>query len=325
MSIFDRFRKKPTEPQPEDPDSNIEILSKPGPLECGGTYATQDRSAPKVIESDEMTLFDVTSALGFPRDRDDKEHLSFVSAFAVPAYIGDFAYLGVFMFLAKCGMYRCPEEETRKWALVGSNHMTDLVQLVKDHDLARDNGYHSRTHGLPEDFGGSVRIEYAGGERISFSDNQSPILRLDAAGEIVRLFEKAMSDNLISLPRTDTIREIRFDEERKDGGYTRSVLTFNPDGTGSNHKQSKYDGPTVYESTKPVDAETVADIMKNIDETGILAWQYLPSNGHPYGAEKKITFVFEDGSEACVRGDRLVPDQLGRGFFDIELEMTTKN
>ena len=51
----------------------------------------------------------------------------------------------------------------------------------------------------------------------------------------------------------------------------------------------------------------------------------LPSNGFSYRIDKQLTFVFDDGREIIVKNDRLVPDQIGRGFFNIELEMTTKH
>ena len=51
------------------------------------------------------------------------------------------------------------------------------------------------------------------------------------------------------------------------------------------------------------------------------AWENLPYSGYDGNSNKKITFVFDNGEEVTVLGDRLLPGQLHKGFFDIELEM----
>lgn len=67
-------------------------------------------------------------------------------------------------------------------------------------NLAKDNGFHSETHGLPENFAGSVSIEYASGEKISFSNNQQPILSPNTGLCIKELFSEAMKGEKVSLP-----------------------------------------------------------------------------------------------------------------------------
>ena len=307
MSIKDLFNKQKTEPP-----------------KCGGTDTTQDPEAPKEIISEDMILFDVTSALDrgyMPSSEKEKtwEALGFVSAFAVPA--GDHTFL----FLETGDRFEGRAEKMRSWAYVKENIFPSLVKLVRDRNIAKNNGYHSKTHGLPENFGGSVDIRYASGEKISFSDNGCPILTFETAAEIVKLFTEAMQGERVELPDVSALKEIRFEELRKNGGFTKAILTVQSDGTGINAKQSRYDDPTVYESEKPVDAGTIAAIKKNIEKTGILAWSGLPSNGYSFGGDKQITFVFEDGTEIAVKDDRLLPDKIRQGFFNIELEMTTRH
>lgn len=77
--------------------------------------------------------------------------------------------------------------------------------------------------------------------------------------------------------------EIRFSENRKNGGFTEATLTLKPDGTGENSKKSKYDGPEVYKSVKEVDKETVNMIKANMETTGILAWSNLPDSRYKSG------------------------------------------
>ena len=309
--LFDKKKK----PETED---GVIVVRKPEPNACGGTTETRDTRAPKTIVSEEMILFDVTSALPVSAKRGE-ESLGYLSAFAAPC--GE----GTFLLLETGEGFRRRAEKTLSWALVRENVFPALVRLTKELDLAADNGRHLSTAGLPENFGGSVMIRYASGETVSFSDNQRPILSAGAGERIAALFAGAMEGERIPLPDPDALREIRFSEERKNGGYTRASLTLNADGTGVNRKTSRYDGPQVYESEKPVDAGTVAMIRKTVGETGLFAWPGLPVSDYKPYSEKTLTFVLEGGEEIAVPGDRLLPDQIRDGFFRIELELATKH
>ena len=302
------------------PDDGIVVLKQTEPMMCGGTDAYQDTRAPKVIESTDMVLFDATSALGgiiCPQEELPSKPLAYLSAFAVPAKAGTLLYLETAQ-----DNYG---DHTVAWALVKESPFPGLVTLVRECDLARQNGYHSETHGLPQNFGGSVRIRYASGEAISFSDNQCPILSPKTAERIAALFAEAMAGERVSLPDVSALTAIRYAEEREDGGFTRATLTLLPDGSGVNAKTSRYDDPTVFESEQPVDAETVAAIRRTIEVCGLLAWEGLPYNGFALAQNKSLTFVFADGREIAVQSDRQLPYGLQNGFFKIELEMTTKH
>ncbi len=305
-------------------DDGIVILKKTEPNVCGGTDATLNTNAPKEIKSDNMILFNVTSSfrsvMMIPDpDIDNSESLNYISAFAVPSENG------TFLFLEKNSDYRMNNNRQSSWALVKENIFPDLVSLVKDCGLAESNGFHSITHGLPENFGGSVNIKYSDGEYISFSDNQSPVISVSTGIKIAKLFAEAMKGSIIDLPDVSAIRKIRFDEERGSDGFTRAILTFNSDGTGTNFKSQRFDDPKVYESEKPVDADTITAIKNNIEANGILAWSGIPESYYKNNRNKTLTFVFEDNQEITVRGDRLLPDRIQGGFFNIELEMTTKH
>ena len=310
MSIFKKKHDLP------EPDPDIIILKSTRPLECGGTDAYQQKNAPKTITSEEMTLFDATSSFN-TLAVDVDERLDYVSAFAAPCGEGTFIFLEKRMFYRESG-------GVREWALVKEDLLPKLTAFVREFDVARGNGYHSQTHGLPENFGGSIDIRYASGERISISDNQSPVLGYDAGVALAAIFEQALKGERVALPGVSELKAIRYSEERDGGGFTRATLTFAPDGTGVNAKSSRYDDPTVYESEKPVDAETVAAIRANIDRCGMLAWANLPESDYKYGAEKTLTFVFDAG-ETTVSGSKRLPSQIQGGFFNIELEMSTKH
>ncbi|MBR7091848.1 MAG: hypothetical protein IKI50_01525 [Clostridia bacterium] len=306
--------------------SDLIILSKTRPHECGGTDATQDPRAPKEIQSQDMVQFEATSQLhgGYVPSRTQKKEmipLSFVSAFAVPGAEGSFLFL-----CTREGQLRRPRENCQQaWAYVKANAFPDLDRLVRECDLARQNGFHSKTHGLPQDFGGSVYISYADGEKISFANNQHPILTFETGSRIAEYFAAAMDGEPVALPNVAALKEIRFLEQRKNGGFTKATLTLHADGTGTNVKASRYDDPKVYESEKPVDAQTVEAIQRTVTEKGLLAWASLPRN--PWALReipKTLTFLFEDGQEVTVPDDRWLPHELSRGFFDIELELTVK-
>ena len=82
----------------KDDDPKIKVLSKPDELACGGTYSYIEIEASKQIDSNDMILFDVTSALGsghmiFDSDGVAAERLGYISAFAAPAQGGTFMFI----------------------------------------------------------------------------------------------------------------------------------------------------------------------------------------------------------------------------------------
>ena len=292
-------------------DSNIVVISQTKPGMCGGTDATLDMSAPKRVSSENMVLFRATSAMN--RGVSEENDLRFVSAFAAPVAGG------IFVFLQTGKGYH---EKTCSFSLIREDIFPLLVDFVREYDLARQNGYHATTHGLPQNFGGEVDIRYAQGEKISFSNNQQAILSKEEGEEIVRIFSAALTKETVALPSLDALASVRFEETRKDGGFTEAVLTVHEDGTGEIQKKSRYEEGKVYESTKPVSRETVDAIKKTMVDTGILMWADLPDNGFQSDTQRKLTFAFVQGNEISVRDGRIVPDPIRGGFFDLQLELT---
>ena len=318
--MFDFLRKNKQE---KDPDPDIVILSRPGPTECGGTTATQDRSAPKTIESEDMILFDVCSAFHpaidaqTPKNAEDR--FIFVEAFAAKA--GENAFL----YLAKQTIREYDQAPVCAWALTRKDVFPDLVRLVKEYDFAAQNGFFSETHGLPQNFGGHAQIRYASGEKIRFSDNRAPIIPEEAGTRIAKIFTRAIESAPKDLPDDAALTAIRFEETRENGAYTKAALSILPDGTGTNRKEKCYEAPTVYQSQTPVEAETIAAIRKTIRNSGILAWADLPKSEYRQNEAKRLVFVFRNGAEITVPGDRLLPRALAGAFFDLELELSTRH
>lgn len=295
----------------------IKILSQPKPQTCGGTTTTLDTKAPKEISSTDMILFQVSSAL--PYRANEQPELGFVSAYAARSCGG------TFLFLEKGDIPRRRAEKETCFALVKENIMPALCELVRECDLAKNNGFHSKTHGLPENFGGDIDIRYESGERISVSNNQSPIISYQTGVKIAELFTSALSGEKIPLPDVSSLISIVFEEKRENGGFTNAALTFEPDGTGMNKKTCRYDDPKIYESTKPVEAETMEFIKNKIEQTGIFAWSDLPDSGFSFIGDKQLTFIFKDADSITVKYGKILPDRIQGGFFAIELEMTTKH
>ncbi len=311
-----QFFKKQKNTEKED---GIVVLRRPEPQACGGTTATQDTRAPKTILSEEMTFFTAFSALPYSRyEGIGRPPLHFVAAYAAPASDGTLLYLETYDSMNRRG-------RGSAWAYVKDDPFPALEQLTREEDLAKNNGFHSKTHGLPENFGGEILIRYASGEKISVSDNQTPILSRRAGERIAAFFAEAMRGERVPLPELSTLREIRFAEERPNGGFTRATLTIQADGTAVNRKEQRFDDPTVYRSEKKVDAEAVAAIRAAIERCALLAWPGLPKRAYLTDKNKTLTFVFADGQEIVVDYDSEAPDALRGGFFDIELEMSTKH
>ena len=305
-------------------NNDIKIIKQPPPDACGGTTAYQHKNAPTEIQSEDMILFDVSSALSVnfaavkPENR--SQFLQYIYAFAAPCKGGSFLYLGT----STASGFDAPV--TSSWAIVKENVFPSLTALVREYKLAKNNGFHSRTHGLPRNFGGSIDISYSSGETINTSNNQFPVLSQEEAKAIYHIFSKAFQTERIGLPKISELKSIFFEERRKGGGFTEATLTFSPDGTGINSKRAKYDSPTIFESEKPVDVQTMQQICENIEKTALFAWDGLPERPPLIDfSTKRMTFRFDDGSEITIKDETIVPAKIQNGFFNIELEMTTKH
>ena len=307
----------------KDGQDGIVVIKKTEPGMCGGTDAVQDTTAPKEILSEDMIFFDVSSELNTDYIDSDKDESCFddfssIHAFAVPAG------RGAFLFLEKSKFNQ--NTTTRSWAFVKKNDIfASLVKLVRECKLAKENGFHSETHGLPKNFGGRIDIRYKGGERISVCDNQTPVISFEAGCKTAKIFIDAMNGEQAELPDVSLLKSIHFYEDRMKDGFSKSTLTIESDGTGTIQKSARYTSGNVYNNEIKVDVNTVSGIKKTINECGIFAWEQLPDSGFKHLYKKQLKFVFSDMQELTVTGDKLLPYQIGNGFFQIECELTTKH
>ena len=131
-----------TEPEPEPID--------------GGTTVHTDANAPKVIESKDITGFDVDLFLS-NRWRGDEEH--FFS----------------FRIQDVGGVLTASEEESGASFPADKALLTALQEIIDEYDLAQFNGIYEVTAGLPPECQPrTLRVEYASGEILTFTENNEP-------------------------------------------------------------------------------------------------------------------------------------------------------
>jgi rhodanese-related sulfurtransferase len=170
--------------------------SDPNEYISGGTTDNTDPSAPKVIESEDMTSFSCyVNLLGY----DTKNY---------------------------------PEITELKYTFEaslendGAEKMAAIQDIVKRYDFAQFNGISRHTAGLPDHFGATIDISYASGERIYAYHNQDMYLPIEAVCELVVLFRGNITFTSISMDEAAKIMterddyvllDVRTDEEYDEG------------------------------------------------------------------------------------------------------------
>ncbi len=284
------------------------------PAVCGGTNRTIDENAPKNITSEIITCFDVRSKLPYDINNKAADRLSYIAAFAAKCSFGTLVCLQKEQNFEK-------STSASGFFVVKEDILTPLALLVKKHNIALKNGFHSFTSGLPQNFGGDINILYESGEKISISDNQTSVLSRPAAEDICQVFEKAMSGECAVLPGADSISDILFEEKSPDGSFSR--ILFRTDGsTGVVIEDSRYQDQTSYHNEKPADIEKTQKILSLVSQSSILAWAGLPERTARASSDKTLTFTFNDGSSIVVSNNTLLPPKLSAAFFNIQLEIS---
>ena len=158
---------------------SAEQHSQPEPPVCGGTEDNTDPSAPKTVASTQIQSFSFTTSLL-------NYTLSEISPLIPPRY--EFSAVregdGV-----KCTCARFGEE---RMFTAKAGFLDELQSIITRYSFAAQNGLSRYTNGLPDDFGGTLKVEYVSGECIYASDNQSPFLPVEAVEALARLFFGAL-------------------------------------------------------------------------------------------------------------------------------------
>ena len=281
---------------------------------CGGTSQNIDNDAPKTIKSDDMIFFKADSDLHIiadPEPQKENHWINYISAYAAPVDSG---------YLLTLSASDRRERNEFSWAVVKESIFPKLAALVKEANLAACNGRQSYTYGLPQNFGGSVLIEYDSGEKIEYSNNQSPVFGKDFAASLFEIFSNALSGEKAQLPDAEMITAVKFHETRL-SSYTHAELTPNADGTYNIKKEYKFEGPDVSAYNETVPADVMQKIKDAAQKNAVLLWEWLPSSGFDSVIDKTLTFVLNNGDEVVVKNDRVLPDRLSGAFYAIESEL----
>ncbi|MBR2109228.1 MAG: hypothetical protein IJ932_04690 [Ruminococcus sp.] len=293
------------------------------PPMCGGTSKSYDENAPKEIKSEDMTLFKIETAL-------TPMGVMVGSQGAAPVKTAWFRFISVYAAKCESGVFVLFYAHNRNdkkefgWSYIKDDIFPELVSAVNNYNLAKSNGSHSFTYGLPENFGGEVRVDYSSGERIDFSTNRNPVISVDFAVWLYDFFSEALKKDSVELPDASKIKTIRFDSKRSGGGYTHIVLTQNGD-VCSYSRERKFDFPDIYKDEKELPSELMDKFRGIINDNAMSVWHMLPENGFDKIEEKSMTFVFDDGTEIEVPSDRVLSSTISGAFFNIELELDSNN
>ena len=151
-----------TEAPPTPPDEPV----------CGGTIEYTDPDAPKTITDTEITSFNFyASTLSVLNDGS-------YPSLTEPRYELSAVREGDAVTVMRNG------ETLQK----GGEFLSKLQAVIEKHDLAQYNGDYHNTAGLPDDFGATIDVKYASGEKIYAMNNQIMFLPPETVVDLVALF-----------------------------------------------------------------------------------------------------------------------------------------
>ncbi len=306
--MFNVFKNKKNKNSAEP---NIVVIKKSRPHTGGGTDATQDLNAPKEILSNDMIVFKVSSAVR----EISAGQIGYISAFALKTLAGSF------VFYEKSASFRRSAERQTSFALIKEDVFPSLVKVVNEYGLAKNNGFHSKTHGLPENFGGDIFVFYSSGEKISASNNQSPVISRSAAIAAADLFSEALNAEKCAVPNVSALKEVRFENESATGTYKKAVLSVCSDGSALIKTTKKYSGGEVFEDERTVSPDGVEDFKRLVSSSGILLLSSLPDLPEGSVSDSGFAFIFEDGSVVKPEKYKYLPEKIGSCFYKIEHEL----
>ncbi len=169
-------------------DAGIDINSgnEEEPI-CGGVTDNTDESAPKTIDSEDITSFSCWfSTLTYTDTGIVGNHVYNISANLENGKVN-------------CE-YEIQEEGGYKKSFVADDadfdggFMTELYGIVDNYDIAQYNGINYEIGGLPPESGCKLNIDFDSGENIYCYDNQENHLPIGFLNEVVMLFERGAAE-----------------------------------------------------------------------------------------------------------------------------------
>ena len=159
-------------PKPTVEDKPEEQPAPPDEPLCGGTTEYTDPDAPKTITDTEIASFKFyASMLSVLNDGS-------YPSLTEPRYEFSAVREGNVVTVTRNG------ETLQKDAVF----MVKLQDVIAKHDFAQYNGDYHDTAGLPDDFGATIDVKYASGEKIYAMNNQFMFLPPEAVVDLVTLF-----------------------------------------------------------------------------------------------------------------------------------------
>ena len=151
----------------------------------GGTEVTPDKNAPTKIESTELISLDCNASTSSMVGVEEKglEYGRYYFKCQLDTETGKVT--GTYGFKP---IHDYSSDVTDYSFETDSSFLTDLDTIIKNSSIIYYNGEHRHTNGIPNEFGYSLNAEYASGEVIDCSDNQSNHLSLDTLKDLDNLF-----------------------------------------------------------------------------------------------------------------------------------------
>ena len=147
----------------------------------GGVVKRYWTDAPKVIKSTEIVTFHCKISLLAACETDGLGN----RVYTLDASLKDGEVLVTYNWRERSG------ESDRAEYKADTDFLVRLQEIVTAHNFAQYNGYYHTVSGLPDMYGESLDIVYAGGEHIHVHDNQSGFLSLEAEKALIMLFGAA--------------------------------------------------------------------------------------------------------------------------------------
>ena len=272
---------------------------------CGGTDHSHDENAPQEIHSTDLLLFKIRTGNGLP-----SRYPSEIQA-------------NVYAAKTEQGIYLYALESESRYALLDADcdFLSRLDVLTKEQNLIEDNGRHSFTHGLPEDFGGAVDVRYASGEYISKSCNQSPVITIPADKAVRELFSLAF-EKYPRAPLPDA-SEILAVEHREDSKFSHTLIRLESTQTGARiYDKAKYaTSDTVCQHEKALDAQAfdrIREDAKKYCALGLVGLEKYHPNVAGLGTSS-LTYELAGGARISITQIYGIPSGAEKLVFETKL------
>lgn len=271
----------------------------------GGSSTYYDSNAPKVIVSENLEFLELSCNFITLSDTND---YTYVYGYAAKVDAG----VLVALQCSKGYYYDSDNEVYSAVAVVKSDVLSELQDVVSRYDFASHNGYSHYVSGLPQNFGGRVYACYSSGEYISFDDNQSPIISAEAGSEIVSVLKHYIEKKSIRGLKPKNIVSVEYWENRGDSDYTHYYLDSN-----IVRSESQYGvGKQVFAFEHAVGKDALETIRTLAGEYALLDWTGLRNDVWTL-YDQSLVFRMKNGTEIAIADSMRRPGLATNIIFDV--------